>query len=83
MAVQHIVAASAKPAPYVVFGPPGTGTVQACVCECPLMLKYYYDFLHIQNNTFLYASARQNNDFGESHRADSDDSGFVQNPGLR
>ena len=32
-AVQHIVAATAKPAPYLVFGPPGTGTLHACVCE--------------------------------------------------
>lgn len=26
-AVQHIVAGSSKPAPYLVFGPPGTGTI--------------------------------------------------------
>lgn len=30
-AVQHIVAGSSKPAPYLVFGPPGTGTASARV----------------------------------------------------
>lgn len=39
-AIQHIVACSAKPAPYLVFGPPGTGIINACMCECPLVLKY-------------------------------------------
>lgn len=29
LAVQHIVAGSSKPAPYLVFGPPGTGNVSA------------------------------------------------------
>lgn len=28
-AVQHIVAGSSKPAPYLVFGPPGTGRTRA------------------------------------------------------
>lgn len=42
IAIQHIVDASAKPAPYVVFGPPGTGTIHKCVCECHLMLKYSF-----------------------------------------
>uniref|UniRef100_A0A4W6DCH9 Uncharacterized protein n=1 Tax=Lates calcarifer TaxID=8187 RepID=A0A4W6DCH9_LATCA len=30
-AVQHIVAGSSKPAPYLVFGPPGTGTASASI----------------------------------------------------
>lgn len=30
-AVQHIVAGSSKPAPYLVFGPPGTGTAGTSV----------------------------------------------------
>eukprot|EP00064_Thunnus_orientalis_P005544 superscaffoldBa00000547_g5558 len=36
IAIQHIVAASAKPAPYLVFGPPGTGLVKPNKCQVVL-----------------------------------------------
>lgn len=33
-AVQHIVSGSSKPAPYLVFGPPGTGTASHYPTNC-------------------------------------------------
>lgn len=38
-AVQHIVAGSSIPAPYVVFGPPGTGTASNRNVTLPSVFK--------------------------------------------
>ncbi|XP_044207560.1 putative helicase mov-10-B.1 isoform X1 [Thunnus albacares] len=39
IAIQHIVAASAKPAPYLVFGPPGTGKTVTLVEAIKQIMK--------------------------------------------
>ncbi|XP_041800816.1 putative helicase mov-10-B.1 [Chelmon rostratus] len=52
VAVQHIVAASAKPAPYVVFGPPGTGKTMTLVkaIEQIVMTQTSYKILACANS---------------------------------
>lgn len=49
-AIQRIVAGSSKPAPYIVFGPPGTGKTITLV---EAMNQVNQVFPHLKNNLFL------------------------------
>lgn len=58
-AVQHIVVGTSKPAPYLVFGPPGTGTTLSRILVLFLVL-----LVLIGVTLFCHRLCRKNRDNG-------------------